>query len=455
MKKTIIVIALTALPLCSGVFAQDKPGHHGQPPALLNLDDLIREALAANPDITAAQKKRDALWQRPPQARAWDDPTLQFGVRNVPADDADFTKIDMTMKEVSLSQAIPMPGITSLREKIAIQEAKSADRMHEYTRLQITREVKKAYFELYLINRHIGTAEKNKGLLGQFVDIAQAKYAVGKAVQQDVLKAQVELSRFIERLIQFKQQKATIIAELNRLLARDDTAPLLGEPVLPDHRITQSEAELTEAAKAGNPGLLSLQEIITRNEADYRLARKSYVPEIMVTGAYGQRENAHRSKATPAIVTGTDGAANLVAVQQLDQDTKRSDVFSVMVGINIPIWFHSKQNKKVAETHHMIEQAKAEYRALANEVRYKIRDLMARQARETELIELYEHAIIPQATQSLNAAIAGYQVGSVDFLTLLDNQVTLCNAELQMNTAQTQYQMNLADIEPIVGGKLF
>ena len=146
MKKIIILIAiLAALPLCSRSFAQDSTSS-SKTAAVLDLDALINEALAANPDIEASQKKRDALWERPPQARSWDDPRLEFGVRNVPADDADFSKIDMTMKEVSLSQSIPMPGITSLREKIAIQEAKSADRMHDYTRLQITREVKKAYF---------------------------------------------------------------------------------------------------------------------------------------------------------------------------------------------------------------------------------------------------------------------------------------------------------------------
>ncbi len=80
---------------------------------------------------------------------------------------------------------------------------------------------------------------------------------------------------------------------------------------------------------------------------------------------------------------------------------------------------------------------------------------MAKQARETELIELYENGIIPQATQSLNSAIAGYQVGSVDFLMLLDSQVTLCNAELQVSTARVEYQKNLAELEAVVGGKLF
>ncbi|MBN2108917.1 MAG: TolC family protein [Deltaproteobacteria bacterium] len=456
MKKGLVFFCILLSVLlgnaASASCAQNTAAAHTD--AVLNLDELIAEALQANPDIEAAKNKRDALWQRPPQAKAWDDPRLEFGVRNVPADDADFSKINMTMKEASLSQSIPLAGIPSLREKIAIQEAKSADRLHDYTRLQIIREVKKTYFDLYLLNRHIETAEKNKGILAQLVKTAGTQYAVGKAAQQDVLKAQLEQSKFIETLIDLQQQKTTAAAQMNRLLGRDPSAPLLGEPQLEQKTVALNVAELIDTAKTANPALLSLQEIIARNEADYQLARKSYVPALMITGAYGQRENMHRSKAYPAFITGAAGSAP-VTIHQLDQDTERSDLFSLMLGINIPIWFKNKQNRKVAETHHMIEQAKAEYTALAHEIAYRIRDLAARQKRETELLELYERGIIAQANQSLNAAIAGYQVGTVDFLTLLDSQVTLCNAELQASQARAQYQKNLAELEAVVGKELF
>jgi outer membrane protein TolC len=130
-------------------------------------------------------------------------------------------------------------------------------------------------------------------------------------------------------------------------------------------------------------------------------------------------------------------------------------MFSLMLGVNIPIWFKSKQSRKVAETHHMIEQAKAEYTALSQELTYSIRDLAARQAREIQLIELYEKGIIPQAQQSLNASIAGYKTGTVEFLSLLDSQVTLCNAELQRSDAQAQYRKNLAELEAVVGKQLY
>jgi outer membrane protein TolC len=437
MKKTLFVrfcayilfacvLVLPAAVLC----AQDN-GAHIQPETVLDLDALISEALLANPGIIAAQKNREALWERSPQAKAWEDPRLSFGVRNLPTEDRDFDEIDMTTKEVSLSQVIPLPGIPSLREKVAVQEAKSADKMHAYTRLQVIRAVKNAYFELYLVNRQISTTEKNRDLLAQFAEIARSYYIVGSAQQQDVLKAEVEHSRFMERLIQFKQKKATVIAELNRFLGREEAMPLPGQPLLPAHRIKLSEEELHEAAQAGNPALLALKENILRNEAGYELAGKSYVPEFTVTGAYGAREDGDN----PTI--------------------RRSDVFTVLVGFNVPIWFKSKQSRKVAETHYRLEQSKAQYKALADEIRFKIRDIVARQERESNLIELYETAIIPQAAQALESSVASYRVGTVDFLTLLSNQLTLFNAELQLSELQSRYQMNLADLEALVGRELF
>jgi outer membrane protein TolC len=174
-----------------------------------------------------------------------------------------------------------------------------------------------------------------------------------------------------------------------------------------------------------------LQETITRYEAGYDLAGKSYVPEFIVTGAYGQRE---------------DGD---------DPRMRRSDIFTVLVGFNVPIWFNSKQNRRVAETHYRFEQSKAEYKALADEVHFKITDILARQERERELIALYENAIIPQAAQALESSVASYRVGAADFFTLLSNQVTLCNAELQLSASQAQYQVNLADLEALVGRQLF
>ena len=97
-------------------------------------------------------------------------------------------------------------------------------------RLKITRQIKETYADLFMINAHLATSEKNKNLLETFVEIARAKYEVGSGLQQDILKAQVEHSKFVERIIDLNQKKKTATAEMNRLLGRPSGTPLAGEP---------------------------------------------------------------------------------------------------------------------------------------------------------------------------------------------------------------------------------
>lgn len=422
----------------------------------LDVNMLIDEALAHNPEIAASQNKKEAMWKRPPQAKAWEDPQITLGVGNVPVDDFEFNKIDMTQKEVSISQQIPFPGVTSLKEKIAIQEAKSTDQEFANTQFQVVKAVKEAYAELYVVNAHIRTANKNKGLLQKFIDIARAKYEVGKGLQQDILKAQVEHSKFIERLIGLEQKQATLIAEFNRLLGRDPSAALTGTPSLQKKSFPYTAEELERMALENNPVLISMQNVIERNEADHKLAKKMYVPSFNVTAAYGLRENYTLNQPPyTATLVNPDGTSNQVQVRTPSQRAERDDVFSFFVGMNIPIWFHSKQNKKVAETNLLIGEAKSQYEALKNEMFYRIRDLVAKEARGTKLIELYQTGIIPQATQSLESAIAGYEVGTIDFLALLDTQVTLCNYEVQVSEELSSYEKYLAELEVVVGKRLF
>jgi outer membrane protein, heavy metal efflux system len=422
----------------------------------LDLEQLIREALKANPEISALQQKRNAMWQRPPQEKSWDDPELAFGVANLNTDNFKFNEIDMTMKQIAISQNIPMPGITSLKESMAIQEAKSSDRLLDDGKLRLIRDVKTAYYDLYINYAHMQTAEKNKGLMAKFVEIAQKKYEVGKGLQQDILKAEVEQSKFIERLVELEQKKTSYIAELNRLLNREPSTPLAGVPFITKKIVAINETELRTIALAQNPLLQGLQNVIAKNEADYKLAKKQYFPSINVTAMYGQREG-FRTPDTivPGAVINADGTTSDAQVKLPGNSYNRPDVFSFFVGFKIPLWFKNKQDKKVVETYHQLEEAKAQYAAVKNEITYKIHDHVAKAQRSASLIQLYQTGIIPQATQSFNSAVAAYEVGSVDFLALIDAQITLCNFETQSSELLADYEKELSDLEVVVGKRLF
>jgi len=422
----------------------------------LDLEQLIHEALKANPEISALQQRRNAMWQRPPQEKSWDDPELSLGVANLNTDNFKFNKIDMTMKQIAISQNIPMPGITSLKENMAIQDAKSSDKVLEGGKLKLIRDVKTVYYDLYINYAHMQTADKNKGLMAKFVEIAQKKYEVGKGLQQDILKAQVEQSKFIERLVELEQKRISYIAELNRLLNRDTNASLNGVPVVTKRIVAINEKELRDMALAQNPVLQALQNIIAKNEADYKLSKKQYFPSINVTAMYGQREG-FRTPDTivPGAVINEDGTTSDAQVKLPGDSYNRPDVFSFFVGFKIPLWFKNKQDKKVVETYHQLEEAKSQYAAVKNEIAYKVHDLAAKAQRSASLIQLYQTGIVPQATQSLNSAIAAYEVGSVDFLALIDATITLCNFETQSSELLADYEKELSELEEVVGKRLF
>jgi outer membrane protein TolC len=126
-----------------------------------------------------------------------------------------------------------------------------------------------------------------------------------------------------------------------------------------------------------------------------------------------------------------------------------------MMEINIPIFYKSKQERKVAETKSEIQVIEAQYRAMKNEILFMITDMGSMIQRVERQLELYKTGIIPQASLQINSAMSGYRVGKADFMTLLDSRMTLYRYELEYHQALTEYEKNVASLEAIVGRQLF
>ncbi len=392
---------------------------------ILRLQPLIQEALTVNPEIRAEERKWDAARERPPQEGSLDDPMLNFEVENLPTRSFGFTRDDMTMKKLSVSQAFPYFGKLDLRSEMAQREANAIGLAYRDKRNEIVRRVKEVFYELYAIERSLEIVENNHELLKQFVKIAETKYSVGKGVQQDVLKAQVELSKLLDEQIRLDQSRQAAGARLNAILNRAPQAPLGRTEEV---SMTEAPMELTELqAKAleNRPLLKGLQEEVERSKAANALARKRYFPDLTMSLGYAFREDS-------AMV-------------------RRSDFFSAGVSINLPLYFRTKQNRQVAETSALINAAREHYQAAKNEVVSMVKELVADIEKGRKLIDLLETGLIPQARLSLDSAVSGYQVGKVDFLTLLDNRVTLFNFEKEYYRSMGEYQISLARLEWVVG----
>jgi outer membrane protein TolC len=249
---------------------------------------------------------------------------------------------------------------------------------------------------------------------------------VGQGNQADVLKAQTQLSRMAEELIKLGRERPMLEAEMNRALGRASAA---AAPVPVPAELRESPLRLEalyEQAVRSRPQLLALQSTMTRNDRALELARKDYYPDLDVRLSYGQRDNV------------PDG-------------TKRSDMVSVTVAINLPVWNEGKRGPRVAEAQAMRDQAERTYEAQRNELAMKLRQQVATAEQNLRSARLYEGDILPQARLTVEAALSAYRVNRVDFLTLLDNQMSVFNFEIAYAAAVTNYNKALAEIDLLTG----
>ncbi len=384
------------------------------------LQQLIEQALENNPEIKAMQRRFDMMRARIPQAKALDERTLSIG------DMGNITPFQVQKgdpssgRTVSISQDLPFPGKRSLRGKVASSDADAEWWAFEQTRRNVVAEVKDAYFDLYYLTKAIGVVTKTKTLLEQFTKIAEVRYSVGKGIQQDVLKAQVEFSKLIEQETMLEQRKHVAEARLNSLLYREPESPVGIPEELKPRDFPYGLGQLNETAIANYPDLKAQRRKIEGAQYAIQLAKKEFYPDFSVAFTYVNR---------PAM----------------------PEMYGVSVGIKLPIYYAQKQRPALTEATASFEAEKRSLENTTTLLMFKIRDKYLAETTAKRLLSLYSTTIVPQSSLSLESAIAGYEVGKVDFLTLLDNLVTLLNYELSYYEQLSNEEKAVAALEPLVG----
>ncbi|MDR4503293.1 MAG: TolC family protein [Candidatus Scalindua sp.] len=389
---------------------------------ILRIRWVIDEALRSNPDFKSAKLIWDASKERVPQVSALDDPDLGF------------TYYGDQMGEIQAgfmaSQKIPFFGKLRLRGEVAENEANAIGERYRALERDIVANAKSAFYELYWVHKSIRINEENRELLQRFVKIAEIKYATAKATQQDVLKAQVELSDIMNELITLEQLKETAMARINTLLNKHPETPL-GIPEEVD--ITEFDvpiAELYKEAKKISPELETFKYRIDRNKAAYKLAKKQYYPDF----TFGFNYNLTNDFSSP-VGEGRDSYAGTLS-------------------INVPIFQKRKYDAGVREADARLKSSEKAYKNMENMTLFGVKDFHFRLQTAERLVNLYKGSIIPQAKQSLKAAEIGYQAGQVDFLNLIDSQRVLLAFNLAYYRAIADFGINLAELEKVVGIEL-
>ncbi|MGB7593164.1 MAG: TolC family protein, partial [Terriglobia bacterium] len=273
------------------VFSQSAPARDVEAGPPLSLAKLVQEATERNPEILAAERAVEAKRARIPQAGAWSDPTvsLSYAGNVVPP----FTVMrgdPSSNRQLMAEQMIPYPGKTRLRTQIATREADAETLAYEAVARRVAAEVTQAYFDLAYTDRSLAILQKDREALAGFEKVTEIRYSVGKAAQQDVLRAQLEITRLAQRETTLTQQRRTLEAQLNSLLNIPIDSPVGTPAAVKPSAFAYTQEQLQEAAQANYPVLKQRQTMVDQNRLSVDLARKERRPDFSVGYAYMQRD---------------------------------------------------------------------------------------------------------------------------------------------------------------------
>lgn len=396
----------------------------------LTLEAALAYVELENPGLAEMSARAEAMATIPSQVGSLPDPMLSFSPANLPTDSFNLEQDPMTQMQLGISQQIPYPGKLALKETIARYMANAATSQVDEIRLQLNRDVKTLWWRLFFLDRSLEVIEINKTLLKQFVEIAQTKYKVGQGLQQDVLLAQLELSKLIDQNIELDSKRKQEAARLNALLNRA-TDSRIQLPTLTDIDTDlpslKSASAIMQLAQANRPELAQQRLLIEAATARRELAQRDLLPDFSVGATYGFRQGNNPN------------------------GDNRSDLLSLRIGINVPIFADSKQ--KMAISQRSIEVKQQHYalhdRWLA--IQADITATLAEYNRTQQQVLLFRTGVIPQARQTVASMLAGYQVNKVDFLNLIRAQITQYNYETRLWQTISEGQSALAKLVATVG----
>jgi outer membrane protein TolC len=415
-----IAVLVLALGLPGAARAADEP-----PGA--TVASLLDYARQNNPEFAAMRFEAAAAGERVTPAGALPDPKLRVELM-------DITKMGEQNPTLSpsrvggtkymISQEIPWFGKRDLKREIAGLEADGAEGRARGAWSEIAALLKAAHAQLYLLHRNEKITLEILDLMVRLERIAQARYAGGLAMQQDVIRAQVEQTAMRNDLIMLENEGRMLRARINMLLARPASAPLAEpgalRPLPPPARL--GHAALEERARARNPQLFAEERAILAAEKKRELAYKERYPDFMLGVTPVQYRNSIRE-------------------------------WELMVEFKLPLQQASRRSME-RESEAMLAAARARRDTTASQVLSGLAENLSGidAARRTET--LAATSLLPQAELAFDSALAAYENGQVDFATLLEAQREIRKARLARIKAQAEARVRLAEIERLLGEEL-
>ncbi|MGD0730813.1 MAG: TolC family protein [Terracidiphilus sp.] len=389
--------------------------------APLTLDEVERMAQVENPEIHVAARKVSMAEAHVPTAGKLDDPQLMVRNWQVPLNKP--WDYNAAQNMLMLSQSLPGPGKRVLQTTIAKSDVTEAKDELEVVRLRIRVEARKAFFDLLLAQEELRIHDQHVAIARQAIEAARIKYTVGKVPQQDVLKAQLAMTRLEEHIIRFERDAEVARARMNTLLGRDPATPIRVQGDFGIGADLPAGKQLRQLSLQSRPDLLEAQAAAEKSRQEQSLANKAFVPDFTVAGGY------------MLMPTGNNPRNN----------------YMLEGSVTLPWLNRKKHDAEIGESAVKVTEQDAEVAAMRNAVFGQIDEAVAEARAAQRMARVYHDSLEPQAEATLHAAIIAYENNQTDLLDLLDSQMAVIDVNLAWFQSMEEFAASMSDLELAVG----
>jgi len=394
------------------------------------LDSLIFHAIRVSPKIKLLRSKMEVSSSKIEHGTNLPDPMLTFGLVNMPTNSFSFTQEPMTGKVIGITQAFPFPGGLGVKSNVIAMDTLIVEQEIEDFKNEIRKDVTTLYYELQLVREEKILAAESKALLNQISDVVKSKYEVSQASLQNMIQVEVQITRVQDRIESLIGKENATLAELNAFLLREENSAIDTDEIIPVSGDKYSSTALIKTANEYRPFLRGIQlseqkSKLMENAADY-----SYYPNFQVGLQYTQRDYSS--------VTGQNW----------------NDFLSVVVGITLPLGYGGGYSSKVEEAQYLQSFYREQYSSSVQSLNQSFGKIVAK-LHELQIREkLISETLLPQTEQALQASLADYQVGRVDFVNVINAESDILKIKTDLIKIRTEYSKNVVQLEFLVGTEI-
>jgi outer membrane protein, heavy metal efflux system len=421
VKSTFIVVVAFLSVL---LMAQSPPRTQSVRAPIMTIDNIEREAIANNPEIRAAERRVAVAKARVSGAGALDDPMLMYRNWGTPLSKP--WDWNQSQQMFMYQQTLPGPGKRGAQAEVANHESAEIEAQVEVLRREVAVRARKAYYDLLRSADEHRIHDQQMDLSKQALQSATVKYTVGRVPQQDVLKAQIAMTRLADHLVMLDQEEESARAELNALMGRDPGAPLEVVGRYGAARVLPSLLELERIAIENRAELKAIAASRGAAEAQLSLARKAYTPDFTVAGGY----------------------------MLMPSGSMYRNNYMAELTVSLPWLNRRKHDSEIKEAEAMASVVRSEHEAQVNAAFLEIQQALIRARAAERSLRLYSDTLRPQAEAALKSASAAYQNDRTDFLNLIDSQNMLLDVETSYYKAAANFDTRVAELERAIGAPL-